>query len=556
MGFQMRTPHESNDSATVIPDISSMAVAERINGMLRIDAEIYYVINGLLYKFDSESDEESHDPVGALGPGYIYQFAGREVESLADQNRVLMRFHIKGSEQEFEHMLLAFSGVKGKSGHMLSGGLLNARDLAIGSKEKAAALEGARKESKEKRNWFDNLISATLTSGMDRDAAAKIDRGNKLAVKNAQKIHELFSIGFDSEEVHAEEFDKKCNEILHLWQSTELHAISSADLLKKHEICNVLIREGIITSAAIAASAAATAATEGLAAPAFIANLAHGTKLFHMGRTLMSSASAVGSLNTVVRYKKQENGKATMQQNIRNYLDGCLQGAAMNIPVAPIGQLSQLVNVDHVARFLGKSTLSYAGRNIREKGQVLPDGNSKAGMELATATAMSLITQGMGLQISKMPVFADVIKSALDQLEICNRMREQGGDSGVILKLEQEALLKIKVVEYMVHTTKSTAITVGFSTVPALPEAVERERMRIAKKLGKKTISNEELLKHIDFKNVIAYAASENLSLCAVQSTVMAQISTTKVGIKIALRKAKKAVRLPSSAKRPSKSEK
>ena len=530
-----------------------MASAECINGMLRIDDELFYIINGLLYKIEADQTCESHDPVGALGPAYIFQIAGREIESLADKKRVLMRFSIKGSQKsQQEHMLLALAI---KSKHGTGSGLINAKDLALSGTKKVLSLEGARKESEAKRNWFDNLISSTLTSGLDRDALAKIDRSKQLAVENAQKIHELFKAGFDPQNLHAAEFDRRCLEIQKLVEECEIHVLSSADLIKAHEISNLLIREGLITSAAVAASAAAVVATDGLAAPIFIAKFAKGAHLFNLSRTLMSSATAVGSLNAVVRYKEAENPKETMKKNVRNYLDGCLTGMSIGIPAAPVQQVAGLLSIEHVARFFAKTTLSFAGRNIRENGKPLPEGNAAGAVwNVTSTTALALLTQGVSIQVGNLPVFSEALAAAREQIELCNKLRLQGGaDAEVIAQLEQQALLKLKILEYMLGLTKSSAKTVSVTALPAVPDAFERERKRISEKLGKENISNEELLQNLNFKSVLDYA-SESMNLPAIQASVLSQVSTTKKDVGGVLSKVKKVIKPSSSrSKRPPK---
>ncbi len=503
-------PHNKNVPAQTkshIPEITTANVS-KINGILRIDDEVYKVKHGQLFKVEhnSQSVTESKTPCGVLGPDYLFQLQGEKVASLADQNRVLMKFQIEGDRDPSVHMLLGLgSSYINKSGERVAGGLVSAKDLTKASLEPVRIVEKQKQESEAKRNWFDKVVSSSLTAGLDQESDSALDKSKALAVQHSQSINSLFTHGFDTQNFNAAKFDAQNKDIRQLLKDSNLSAVSSAELIQKHEITNTLIREGLITGAATTLSVVATAATDGLAAPVAAANVARGAQLISMARSLGTTATAVGSLNAVLRYKEGNTAAETVQQTARNFGDGALQGLAMRIPAGQIKEAGDIIKASNVAKTVVQTELFQAGYRLRETGSVLPANNVEATSELAASTGLALFTHGIGLHINKIPVLGAAVKDADDMLAKCAQMRANGVSAEFIDHLQQQAQAKKQISAYLLNATHNGIAAASFSGMPAIPEAVEHEKQRIAHSLGKNDISAAEFLQHMKLENISSY---------------------------------------------------
>ncbi len=505
-----RSDNKHVEHKSGIPKIDSES-ASKMNGMLRIDQDVYKINDGKLYKIDHSSADnhpvESKPPVGVIGPGYLFQLQGGKVESLADQNRVLMRFHIDGSKDKSEHMLLGLgASYVNKAGEHIAGGLISASDLSKASTTLALAVEQEKQASDFRRNWFDNAISGTISSGLDQDAASKVDRSKELAVASTQKINLLFAHGFEPGNLSASKFDAENKEIRHLMKESNLSAMSSAELIQKHEITNTLIREGLITGALTAATVLSTAVTDGVTAPAAAANMARGAELISMARSLGSvgkTAAFTGSLNTVLRFKEGKDLRATALQSLRDLADGSLQGIAMRIPTGQVKELGDLAKASTIVKTAAQAEIMQTGQRIRESGDFLPKNTQEAAGELAAATGLALFTHGLGTKLDRIPVLTNALNDANEKLAIYAVAK---GGSPLTLEVKKlAAKTEGAVAAYLMEALPTGMAAATYSGMPAVPEAVQNERNRIARELGKADISAEEFIKHMKLANMTAY---------------------------------------------------
>ena len=512
-----------------IPKISTMDAVAKINGMLRIDGEVYAVKNGILFKTHEENHKQvlCTTPAGILGPDYIFQMIGGKVESLADQNRVLFKFHLDskkahGKNNETEIMLYGLGkSYVNKKGEHIAGGLLNAADLSKTFISAAQTVEQQQKAAESKRNWFDNTVSTTLTAGLDQESQKKIEETQNLAVQNTQHILALFNKGFDPNAMRAPEFDSESVKIRDLMKTCNLSASTASELIQKHDITNMLIREGLITGATTAASIAAAAITDGAAAPVAAANVARVGELFQVGRSLMGSATAVGSLNTVMRFKEGKTVDETIQQSARNYLGGAIQGIAMKVPLPTVKNAADLASVSLASKALAQTALFHAGSNVQETGSILGDNKPEAGAEMLTSTALVMATHGLSSQIQRIPSLANAMREAENDLAKCVAMRKTGHPIAEITQLENQAQVKKTVASYLMNLTGSASSAATFSGAPAMREAIGIEEERIKKELGKSSISLSELMQHLKVDNVSQYVI-ERGGIAALTAAVFA----------------------------------
>ncbi len=517
-------------SSSSIPELNAGS-AQKVNGMLRIDNDVYHIKSGKLFKIDYSSINpvESKTPCGVLGPAYLYQMQGGKVESLADQNRVLMRFHIEGEKNRPEHTLLGLgASYINKKGEKVAGGLVSGKDLGNAAVEPAYEAERQQHESEARRNWFDHSISATLTSGFDHDSSSKIEQAKELAVRNSQQINRMFSDGFNPTKLSAGQFDSDNNNIRNLIQKSNIEAASSADLIQKHEITNTLIREGLITGALTAASVTASAFTEGAAAPVAAGNIAKGAELFSMARSLGTSAAAVAPLNAVLRFKEGKTAEETAWQTAKNLGDGVLQAAAMKLPAAEIKEIADLGRASNIAKSAAQTALFQAGQNLREKGSILPENSQEAGANLLSGTALAMFTQGLGSKLENLPVISSALKDADAKLARAVEMQARGEDAARISKLANEASVQKEIASYLQNAVHSGSSAAMFSGMPAIPEAVEQEKLRIEKELGKKEITASEFFQHMKLENMSAYVIERG----AIAATTAAVFSGSPAKLK------------------------
>ncbi|MBX9725067.1 MAG: hypothetical protein K2X81_26930, partial [Candidatus Obscuribacterales bacterium] len=429
---------EASHPIVGIPEIADLGTASRINGMLRVEEDVYRIKDSKLYHLDHSGKElvESKTASGVLGPGYLFQLNGGKVESLADQNRVLMKFKVEGGHDLGEHLILGLgASYVNKSGEKIQGGLINAKDLSQASLDVAIKVDQSRTNSLEKRNWFDSALSSTVTAGFDSETADKVTNSKDLAIMRASKINDLFRHGFDTNNISAPQFDAQNKDILHLMKDCNLSAVTAEDLIKKHEITNTLIREGIITGAATMVSVAATAATDGAAAPIAATNLARGSELISMARSLGASSAAVGSLNTVLRFKEGKDFGETAIFASRNFGDGALQGLAMKVPAAQIKEVGDIAKASNLGKVVAQTELFQAGQSLRETGSVIPANAQEATGNIVAASALTMLTHGASMQMEKFPFLGNAINDAKTQLARCAQMRLSGGDAAAIEKL-------------------------------------------------------------------------------------------------------------------------
>ncbi len=500
-----------------IPRISSSNVTE-INGRLRVNADVFVIKDGRLYRTCSNAGNctEESEPCGALLPGYGMMLNGQNPVDLSQQARVLMEFSIGSSEK---HQLIGLGAPRHTDCIGFSdGGLVDVQDLFREAKQAKALADNSLKDYVDNKTWATGWITDPII-GHRQEMLRGFSHDVSLQTNALEKSSsELFNKGFDPSIVSNFRLDNYTKSTQLLMHGIGATAASSSELSVEAKQSQKIANDAIVMTAI-------TVATAGIGA-SLNAAVSAGKIGVYSGYAAEIGASTLagGSISMFGRMSNNSN-------DFNNFKAGMWEGAAMasaSVGARMFGQFNQLNNMRTALN------TAQAARSLEQQailncalGRMVQSGRST--VEIAAVFgAYKLASAGV-----QSYAFA---KSAA--------LREPGAEAltAKTLALSTAFFLAGELGRYSVSratgcfglSSKSFAnaalsdmgMAYSNASSAALTQAIECEKMRIAKDLGKEPsqLSMQELSDNIDYAKV-ADQMNQSGAIAVVSAPFMTALS-------------------------------
>ena len=352
---QNREGRHYTGSTIAVPTLANEDTCSKANGDMRIGNNHYHVENGKIYKLSFRSHDlhlkldlfgldktlktegwvRAEQPCGTLEPGYKAKIDGQDLNLQNDQN-FLLKMTLTGDSKE--HWIMGLGEPhRDASGRLVSGGLVDAKDLLRQAADARRDVDHAVKDYQDNEtwgfigNWTDKSIGG-------REDVLKQVQGTAATQQDAlqNRLARTFELGLHGNTLTTAEIDHNNRSVANMMKDMNLSASDAAEMSTQGKNFQSGVREGTALAVTTLASGGTSLLVQG-----GVLTLRGGVAVAFVGGGLASAS---------VRQTRADGGTQFLANTVTGGLESVLMFSGGNVGqvaknFSAVGQEARLVEL-------------------------------------------------------------------------------------------------------------------------------------------------------------------------------------------------------------------